>query len=74
MSPWSLALTGRITRGWARLYTAGLPVAMGEERRGEIASDLWEQASWAGETGRGARATAAHMFARTVLGMPSDVS
>ena len=34
----------------------------------------WEHASWAGETGRGAHATAAHIFARTVLGMPSDVS
>ena len=74
MNRWSLALAGEITRGWARLYTAGLPAARGEERRGEIASDLWEHASWAGTSGRGAHATAAHIFARTVLGMPSDVS
>ena len=74
MNTWSLALAGEITRGWARLYTAGLPAATGEERRGEIASDLWEHASWAGACGRSGHATAAHIFARTVLGMPSDVS
>ena len=74
MSPWSLALAGQITRGWAGIYTAGLPAALQQERRGEIASDLWEHAGWAGASGRGAHATAAHIFARTVLGMPSDVS
>lgn len=36
MNPWSLALAGRITRGWTRLYTAGRPAAAGEQRRGEI--------------------------------------
>ncbi len=36
MNPWSLAPAGRITRDWTRLYTAGLPAAAGEQRRGEI--------------------------------------
>jgi MFS family permease len=74
VSPWSLALAGWTTRSWARLYTPGLPRERGEGRRGEIASDLWEHAAWAGASGRSSHGTAAHIFGRTVLGMPSDVS
>jgi uncharacterized membrane protein YhaH (DUF805 family) len=40
----------------------------------EIASDLWEQATHGGLSGESPKAVAAHIFGRTVLGMPSDVA
>ncbi len=74
MSPASLRWAGRLTRGWVRVYTAGLPRQVARERRDEIASDLWEHAVDAGAAGAGARATAAQIFGRAVLGMPADIA
>ena len=74
MSAWPLALAGGLTRGWARLYTAGLPAQVAKGRRAEITSDLWEHATAASADGAGAGTTAAQIFGRTVLGMPADVS
>ena len=74
MSPASLRWAGRFTRGWVRVYTTGLPRQAARERRDEIASDLWEHASDAGAGGAGARATAAQIFGRAVVGMPADVA
>ena len=33
----------RAVLGWCRFYTAGLPQAVADERRDELASDVWEQ-------------------------------
>ncbi|MCZ6544702.1 MAG: hypothetical protein O6913_03230 [Chloroflexi bacterium] len=69
-----LRWAGRFTRGWVRAYTTGLPRPIGQDRRDEIASDLWEHAADAGASGAGARTTAAQIFGRAVLGMPADLS
>jgi len=74
MSTLALALAGRFTRGWAQTYTEGLPTHIRAERKEEIASDLWEQASEGGAEGESANAIAAHTFGRAVLGMPADVA
>ena len=74
MRTWQLAAGGGFGRGWTRLYTTGLPAQVGGRRRTEIASDLWEQATYAGDSGDGPGRTAALIFGRTVLGMPADVS
>ena len=73
MSAASLRGAGRFTRSWTRVYTTGLPCQIRQDRRDEIASDLWEHAADAGAAGAGARATAAHIFGRAVLGMPADI-
>lgn len=74
MNAWPLLLAGGLTRGWVRAYTVGLPTQLRNERIAEIASDLWEQATAGGLDGAGASAVAAHIFGRTVLGMPADVA
>ena len=74
MSTWPLTLAGVFTRTWVNAYTTGLPRRASGERRGEIASDLWEQATSAGVEGESANAVAAHIFGRTVLSMPADVA
>ena len=74
MSTWLLFITGSLTRGWVRTYTTGLPARIRAERKEEIASDLWEQASAGGNEGESANAIAAHIFGRAVLGMPADVA
>ena len=74
MNTWQLTLAGSLTRGWVRTYTTGLPTRIRAERKEEIASDLWEQASVGGNEGESANAIAAHIFGRAVLGMPADVA
>ena len=74
MNTWPVALAGSLTRGWVRAYTMGLPTRIRAERKEEIASDLWEQASAGGNEGESANAIAAHIFGRAVLGMPIDVA
>ncbi len=74
MNAWPLLLAGSLTRGWVQAYTAGLPTRIRAHRKAEIASDLWEQATEGGTEGESANAIAAHIFGRTVLGMPADVA
>ena len=74
MNTLPLLLAGSLTRGWVRAYTAGLPTRIRADRKAEIASDLWEQATEGGIEGESANAVAAHIFGRTVLGMPADVA
>jgi hypothetical protein len=74
MNAWPLLLAGGLTRGWVRAYTIGLPARLRAERQAEIASDLWEQATVGGADGENAGGIAAHIFGRTVLGMPADMA
>lgn len=60
-----------ITRGWVRLYTRGMPPAVSDLRRAEIASDLWEHQREA-HPGR-APALALEILLRAVLGVPDDL-
>ena len=41
MSGFMMRLVTGLMRGWVRLYTAGLPPDRRDDRRAEIASDLW---------------------------------
>ncbi len=74
MNTWPLLLAGGLTRGWVRAYTVGLPPQIRTERIAEITSDLWEQATAGGTNGDSATSVAAHIFGRTVLGMPADLA
>jgi hypothetical protein len=60
----------RLTARWVEWYTRGLPDVVRDERRGEIASDLWEHGAIAGD---GARAELA-ILSRLARGMPADLS
>ena len=74
MSIWPLLLAGSLTRSWIQAYTVGLPTRTRAERKDEVMSDLWEQATDGGIEGERANVVAAHIFGRTVLGMPADVA
>ena len=74
MNTWPLLLAGSLTRGWVQAYTTGLPTRIRAERKDEVVSDLWEQATDGGIEGESPNSVAANIFGRTVLGMPADVA
>lgn len=59
----------RVVRGWVRLYTAGLPDGVGDRRRLELESDIWEQL----HDDRGRHVTRA-VVGRWLRGIPADIS
>jgi hypothetical protein len=63
MSPGAAA---DIARWWTRVYTAGLPEELRENRRAEVESDLWESLADG--------APSHHILARTALGLPDDLT
>jgi hypothetical protein len=63
-----------LVEGWTWLYTAGLPGGIGARRRGEVRSDLWEQAKAERELGYRPESIALHQVVRWLLGVPGDVS
>jgi hypothetical protein len=63
-----------LVRGWAGLYTRGLPAQLRDARRDEVDDDLWCQHEEAAALGRPARSLGAEMFLRLLLGMPADIS
>lgn len=63
-----------LVRVWARFYTFGMPRDRRDARRAEIDSDLWELQQDGLGNGVPPAASAAHMLARLVLGMPHDLS
>jgi hypothetical protein len=60
----------RIVLAWVRLYTRDLPDAVADDRRDELASDLWEQEVAAG----GGSGTGLSMLWRMARGVPADVA
>lgn len=58
----------RSTRAWVALYTRSLPETVGERRRAEIESDLWEQLNNTSSGGASAR-----VLDRCLRGIPADV-
>jgi len=58
---------------WVRLYTAGLDPVDRDERRAEIASDLWEQARALEDASANRQAAAVAIGARWLLGIPDDL-
>ncbi len=59
----------RVARAWVRLYTRGLPPEVGEQRRLELESDMWEQLHHDPLEQHAARA----LLGRAVRGSPADV-
>jgi hypothetical protein len=58
---------------WVAVYTRGLPSDVRQDRRDEIADDLWCQRNDAAESGRGDRSVGGEILARLLLGVPADV-
>lgn len=67
------SLTSRVVRSWAAAYTIGLPPGAREQRRMEIASDVWEQHHAEGGAGRARISFAMSLLSRMVRGIPADV-
>jgi hypothetical protein len=68
------ALAGQLTRWWVALYSSGLPTPVGDRRRAELDSDLWEHQDAARALGQRPAATALAIAARLVRGIPADLS
>jgi hypothetical protein len=64
----------RLVRGWAELYTRGMPTDVRAARRDEYDDDLWCQHADAAALGRSSQSLTAEMLLRLFLGMPADVS
>jgi hypothetical protein len=62
-----------LVRRWVAVYTRGLPADVRQDRRDEIADDLWCQRIEAGESGRGDGPVSGEILARLLLGIPADV-
>lgn len=59
---------------WVSWYTRGLAAGLGEARRGELASDLWEHTSDGRSTGVSDLLINVEVLERMVAGVPSDLS
>ena len=58
---------------WVAVYTRGLPAEVRQDRRDEIADDLWCQRNDAADFGRDDRSVGGEIVARLLLGIPADV-
>lgn len=65
----TIEAAGSFTHWWVRLYTAGLDGVARNERREEVASDVWEQGH-----DRPGRSTGVAMLGRCLAGIPADLS
>jgi hypothetical protein len=68
-----ISVATAFARAWTATYTIGLPQELRDRRRQEIAADVWEQEHHDNTDARGV-ASATHLAARVVRGMPADVS
>src|SRR5262252_8042721 len=59
-----------VIRGWTRVYTTGLPPLVGEARRREIESDVWELQQDDDDRGLG---VPLQLLGRLFLGVPDDL-
>ena len=66
-------ITPHLVQSWARLYTMGLPGEVKAMRRGEIASDVWEQTEDVNQSLHGRHGVTWQILARMVFGMPNDL-
>ena len=68
-----LALITRLVAGWCCLYTLGLPVHVGEIRRGQLKSDVDEQKRDDLCLGYRPEGIALRIFGRFIAGIPADI-
>jgi hypothetical protein len=71
MSAW-LQGAACVVRAWSATYTLGVRASVRDERRAEIASDIWEQQADVDRHDTGA-ATAVSLLSRMVRGAPADI-
>lgn len=71
MTPQGLAALVRL---WVRWYTRGLPAAVAERRRDEIAADLWDHVEHARSAGTHDRQITRAVASRWLRGMAADAS
>jgi hypothetical protein len=69
--PRKIGFAAHVVYAWTRLYTSRLPRGVRDDRRREIASDLWE--SHEDADGRAGVRLALHVLGRMLAGMPDDV-
>ena len=69
-----MRLVTGLMRGWVRLYTAGLPPDRRDDRRAEIASDLWEHERDTRVTGGRPEVMATTVLGRWLIGVTGDLS
>jgi hypothetical protein len=62
-----------LVRAWVDLYTRGLPPALRDRRRNEVADDLWCQREEAILSGRSVGGLNLEMFLRWLFGLPNDI-
>ncbi len=67
------AITSRMVTSWATAYTIGLAPGQREQRRMEIASDVWEQHQAEGGAGRAQFSFAMSLLSRMIRGIPADL-
>jgi len=58
---------------WCNFYTRGLPDAVAQQRREELAADVLDQIEWGAAHGIAARSTAREVAWRAIRGVPSDL-
>ena len=63
-----------VALGWTLRTTTGLPRRIGEERRAELVSDLWEHADAATRAGQPQWRLALSILMRTLRGVPADLT
>ena len=63
-----------VALGWTLRITTGLPRRIGEDRRAELVSDLWEHADAATRAGQPQWRLALSILLRTLRGIPADLS
>jgi hypothetical protein len=64
----------RVCTAWVRWYTRRLPVHVADERRAEIASDLWEHRRHATDLGHTRTRHELEVIGRSLSGIPADLS
>lgn len=60
--------------GWTAFYTRGLDAGVAADRQDEIASDLYEHAAWAAESGLSPAALARSVRRRALFGAAADLA
>ncbi len=67
------AWAGRVTRRWVALYTRTAPIGDAADRRAEMESDLFDQASACNARSASSRQMNSELLGRAVRGIPADI-
>jgi hypothetical protein len=73
LKAFALSVASKLPGAWVWLYTADLPERSRTRRQLEVRSDLWEQLAESRSAGSDEDATAVHILARLLAGVPADL-